>query len=366
MNKEEQKIHNKRFYVIQAIRFLAFLMIFLQHTTEYHSFKYYSAGLAVSFFIILSGFLNGYKYSNKYSNVKIKDIKDFTKKRISKIYGLHIVMLLLSRTFTRIFTMTGKENVMEWIKKLFLNIFLLQSYVDDKFVYFSFNGVSWFLAVIVLTAILTIPFLNIINKILDRKNGKKKLLLVTVAILIIDIMYSYIVSRMKVNEEFWLYIFPMARLPEYFIGLVLGISYLDKSEKNSTSYNCLEIITIMILACVIVLQRKNLIPSWIGWGLLWIIPNILVIAVFSHEKGIISKLLGNKLFIWLGNISMETYIIHQVLIINMSGIIGKINQPVMKYMVLIFLFIMTIVISNFIHKVMINTKDYPKKEKLLN
>lgn len=366
MNEEEQKIHDKKFYTIQAIRFLAFLMIFLQHTTEYHSFQYYSAGLAVSFFIILSGFLNGYKYSNKYSNVKIKDIKDFTKKRISKIYGLHIIMLLLSRTFTRIFTMTGKENIMEWIKKLFLNIFLLQSYVDNKFVYFSFNGVSWFLAVIVLTAILTIPLLKIINKILNGKKGKKKLLLVTIIILIIDIMYSYIISRMKVNEEFWLYIFPIARIPEYFIGLALGTTYIDRSKKKSTKDNCLEIITVITLVCVIILQKKNLIPSWIGWELCWIIPNILAISVFSHENGIISKLLGNKLFIWLGNISMETYIIHQVLIINMSCMIGKINRPIMKYIVLIFLFIMTIVISNFIHKVIVNTKNYDKKEKMMN
>ena len=324
-------------------------MIFLQHTTEYHNFKYYSAGLAVSFFIILSGFLNGYKYWNKYSNIKIKDIKDFTLKRISKIYGLHITMLLFSRTFTRIFTMTGIENVIEWIKKLFLNIFLLQSYIDDKFVYFSFNGVSWFLAVIILNAILTIPFLNIIKKILNCKNGKNKLLLVTIVIVIIDIIYSYIVSIMKINEEFWLYIFPIARIPEYFMGLVLGVNYLEENDKKITNYNWLEIITVIVLGYMIIMQKKHLIPSWISFGLLWIIPNLLVISVFSKEKGIISKLLGNKLFICLGDISMETYIIHQVLIINMSCIIGNVNQTIMKYIVLIFLFIITIIISNFIH-----------------
>lgn len=348
--------NTKKFFVIQSLRFIAFFMIFLQHTTQYHDFKYYSAGLAVSFFIILSGFLNGYKYFGRYSNVKSKDIKEFTKKKIIKIYGLHIIMILFSRTFTKIFTMSGKENIIEWIKKLFLNIFLLQSYVDDKFVYFSFNGVSWFLAVIVIISILTIPFINTIKNILSLKYGKRKLILIIIIVFIIDFMYSYIISTTKSNQEFWLYIFPIARIPEYFIGLVLGIGYLNRKNEKIKASSFFEILTIVILSMMIIIQKNKIIPSWMSFSLCWLIPNLLTILIFSYEQGIISKILKNKILIWLGDISMETYIIHQVMIINMSYIIGNVTNKAMKYFALIFIFSTIIIISSFIHKSMASKK----------
>lgn len=93
-----------------------------------------------------------------------------------------------------------------------------------------------------------------------------------------------------------------------------------------------------------------------SFSLCWLIPNLLNILVFCREQGIISKILKNKVLIWLGDISMETYIIHQVVIINMSNAIGNVTNTVMKYLALIFIFVIVIIISNFIHKSMINKK----------
>ena len=103
------------------------------------------ATFAVSFFIIISGFLNGVKYCNRYNKVKIKDIKDLILRRNQRTYKLHIVMLLICIPLTGVFVINSIENIIKWGAKFVLNAFLLQGYVNKSSIYFSFNGVSWFL-----------------------------------------------------------------------------------------------------------------------------------------------------------------------------------------------------------------------------
>lgn len=88
----------KNIKAFQGLRFIAFLMIFMWHAHNFHNINYTNnwATLGVSFFIILSGFLNGYKYFDKYDKVKLKDIKELVKRRVGKFYKLHILTLALA------------------------------------------------------------------------------------------------------------------------------------------------------------------------------------------------------------------------------------------------------------------------------
>ena len=91
-NKEKTIIYS--FY---AIRFLFFAFIFIHHTAKLVRIPIIDqSGLAVSGFLIMSGFLCGYLYINKYNKIKIKEMFEFTFKRFKKFYPLHVLTLILS------------------------------------------------------------------------------------------------------------------------------------------------------------------------------------------------------------------------------------------------------------------------------
>ena len=72
----------KYFNAIQFIRLFAFLNVFLLHAKSYRVTGYpENAAWAVSFFFMISGFLNGYKYYNL--DISTKDTLKFTIKKFS-------------------------------------------------------------------------------------------------------------------------------------------------------------------------------------------------------------------------------------------------------------------------------------------
>lgn len=71
------KKDNKEIRTFNALRLFFFLLIFLFHSSSYNKFKISAPALGVSGFIILSGFLNGYLYNDKYSKISIKELKSF-------------------------------------------------------------------------------------------------------------------------------------------------------------------------------------------------------------------------------------------------------------------------------------------------
>ena len=144
-NYVEKNIETEKINVFSSFRFIAFLIIFLWHTNGWTRLNFNGATFAVSFFIIISGFLNGVKYCNRYNKVKIKGIKDLILRRNQRTYKLHIVMLLICIPLTGVFVINSIENIIKWGAKFVLNAFLLQGYVNKSSIYFSFNGVSWFL-----------------------------------------------------------------------------------------------------------------------------------------------------------------------------------------------------------------------------
>ena len=82
----------------------------------------------------------------------------------------------------------------------------------------------------------------------------------------------------------------------------------------------------------------------------WIIPNIVLIAIFMHGKGIISNLLKKSAFVYLGDISFECFLIHQIVIYFYKLSIGVYaTQIVGRLFSIFFCLILTIMIANLVH-----------------
>lgn len=348
IGEEENILYNdEKIKSLQSLRFIGFIFIFFWHTQRLHNIKFAYGTLAVSFFILLSGFLNGYKYFYKINDISIKSILNFTRKRVNKFYNLHIITLLLMIPFTSFFYITEIKQFVKFFIELIINMFLMQSYVNNSNIYFGFNGVSWYLSLTVFLTIVTIPLMYIIKKIKEKTNCSKILVVIAIIILILDILYALIIEAQGLNKQFWLYVFPLARIPEYFIGIVVGI-YFRENKKTKSKYTILELITLSLVISTILGCVLKIIPEYLSKGVIWIIPNILIIYVFAFEQGFVSKMLKYKILVKLGDLTMEAFLIHQVIIKYVYLIIGYNN--INKYSVLIFILIVTIIISYVIYE----------------
>lgn len=360
---DEINENNTKIYTLYALRFILFIFIFVEHC-------YYNVGiealrqpeLAVSGFIILSGFLNGYIYKNKYDKISIKEMIKFTKKRMKKFYPLHLVMLLICIPFSGIFSYTCASDFLDFFKRLFCNVTLIQSYINDRKYYFSFNGVTWFLSAYLFLAVITIPLLCLINKLNKEKYGKAKLVCVSLILFLVTFFLSCIVKINQLNEEFWISVFPPSRIFEYFIGMIYGNIIKDTKitfKFDKVVFSILELISIFVL--IVFIKDINKIPNmalFISKKMnQWIIPMILMIIIFSYQKGLISKLMSSKLLVYLGQISMYMFMIHQPLITYVLSATGKtIYYRYLGLYMLILTVILGSIIEKLLHKNAINEK----------
>lgn len=343
--------NDKVIHTLNTLRFIFFIFIFVFHSGINISILKQPA-LAVSGFIILSGFLNGYIYKNKYGKIKFKDIFNFTKKRIIKFYPLHFVMFFVCVSYSKIFSYTNVENYIAFLKKAISNLLLIQSWINSPKYYFAFNGVAWFLSTYLFLTLMTIPMLYLLKKLNNNKKGAVLQIFLSIVFFIITMLLVYIVKIKKANAEFWIYVFPPARVFEYYIGMIYGNLIKDKKIKfkgDKIIFTVLEILSIVFIYLII--KRTNKIPNInnvINWRInQWIIPLTLLFIIFTYQKGYISKLFSFKLFDYLGKISMYMFMIHQPLIHLVRASAGKVVKY--RYIVL-YMLLLTIIISCAIDK----------------
>lgn len=108
----------------------------------------------------------------------------------------------------------------------------------------------------------------------------------------------------------WLtYINPAARLLDYSVGITLGVLYgsLKNTKmggwKNTTA-------ELFFVALAVVFMTAPSLFKFQHYAVLRYPVIIGLILVFSAGKGYISRILKNRLCVWLGSISMSIYMLH--------------------------------------------------------
>lgn len=339
-----------RFRALEALRVFAFFNVFWFHTQWYNFFEFHqSAAWAVSFFITLSGFLYGYRYFNQ-ETFNWRFYKEFCKKRFFKFWPLHIVTLLCIVPFSQIFIFNEwGENLKNWIIKFLFNLSLTHTWINNSDIYYSFNGVSWFLSVMVFLTLVTIPILVLLKKLIKSKHDVYKYM--AIVIFATFIWYSY-GKKTEISPSYWFYIFPPARLFEYIAGMLLGILLTMKSRETIPKLSNVKkfiwtFVEVAILVGIIIsfpyVEKVEYLWQSVGW----ILPNIVLILIFAEEKGVFTKILSCKFIVYLGSLTFNAYLIHQVVNMYFSVAIGATDSLdfLTKFKSEIFILVITFVLS---------------------
>ncbi|MBR3116692.1 MAG: acyltransferase [Bacilli bacterium] len=304
----------KYFNSLSFFRILAFLSVFLLHLSSYNTTSIeLNAAWAVSFFFMVSAFLYGYKFYDK--KIKLSDTKSFIVNKIKKIYPLYFIMIILFLPWEGFLHLGG--DAVTFFTKLFLQLTMTQCFAVNLDYTYSFNAPAWFISTFMFFMLLTIPFCILLKKIVkNRKRGIIAILIIT----ILDILYINLVFKLNLSRTTFLYVFPTCRVFEFLIAMITGMlfrqTYKEKeaTKKRKIVFTILEVATMALL----ILSIKYL-PGWFprySNSFIWLIPNIIILLLFSCETGYLSKLLSIKPIVYLGNLTFPAYILHQFIFIN--------------------------------------------------
>lgn len=302
---------------LQFLRFIAFTLIFLLHGSVWNFLELpvkSGAIEAVSFFFILSGVVTGYSSYEKEMTPTLKNVFEYMKRKLCKVYPLYIVTTLFTIIYTQIPQLISTHQFKTLIKglgiQLLKNVLLLQSWFPTG--YFSFNGVGWFLSTIIFLYLFNVPVIYILNKV---NKSKYRYLYFTgsfVILILLIITYCYIMRNH--NAEFWMYVFPPARIGEYFCGIIMGCVTRSIKLHNQIQGERRTLFTYMEIGALIFWLGASFSATgtWQFRIVQWLLPNIIVLVVFTFGNGWISKLFSCKLLKWLGDISFECFLLHQI------------------------------------------------------
>jgi len=294
---------------LTSLRFIFALMVFSHHLVfiqsdnlfikNIYDLIFLEGHLGVSFFFILSGFVLALNYKEKLISNKIS-YKDFWIARIARIYPLHLLSLLISLPlcYKIFFTDPGVS-----IGKLLTNMSLLQSFIPIRDFYFSFNIPSWSISD---EMFFYLMFPVIITLFYRFKNAEKASLFL---LLLIPVGIFFLPDNI---EHRLFYVNPFYRITDFILGILLFNIYekrklpsLFESPKYATFF---ELSSIGLFILFFVFHYE--IPVGYRYSCYYWIPMALLVFVFSFQSGFVSKILSNRVLVYLGEISFGFYMLH--------------------------------------------------------
>lgn len=318
-----------RINALQFIRLIAFLCIFFSHAMS----EYAILGAAgVSVFIILSGFLMTYNYYDR--EIK-KNAFSFSVGKIKVLYPLHIIFMLIALIVPVLAMVSAKDvsSLGALIATVVCNILLLQPWVPSASVYFSLNGVSWYLG-LCLFLYLIFP---LVLKLMKKIRTKKAIVIGMITVFLLEAavaVLAYCFASETITDFFsmhWLtYIFPVSRALDFIMGCFMGlivVKYGRIVSKKNSLWCVLSFIAFAAVAvlCICGVPVFNL--QWLNSSLLFLPVASLLIFTFSGEHIPAEKAICSKPILYLAGLTPYAFLIHQVLIdLNkylLSGFFGS-------------------------------------------
>ncbi|RKR14245.1 peptidoglycan/LPS O-acetylase OafA/YrhL [Maribacter vaceletii] len=258
-----------------------------------------SSYLWVDFFFILSGFVICHAYGKKLENKTITAVKKYLWARFSRLYPLHVFIMLLFVVQTIVLFWLFPEYAIEkwqWTRTVpdfFIHLFFLQtSGIIDRPVW---NVGSWSIAAEWWTYIFAIALIPLLNK------SKTHLSIIFTILALLG--YVYIAYK---NPNFTLDEFYGLGTLRCIFGFTIGMNVYQAYKtliNKETIWRKDWLFYIMVLGALSVLHFN--------------LFNVLVIPFFggfilcaSLNNGLPSRLLNSKPLLFLGDISYSIYLIH--------------------------------------------------------
>lgn len=298
--------------------------IFILFIFFHHCLNIYPGGgsMAVAFFFVLGGFSMTLGYKERVLNPEFS-YKQYITRRCFKFYPLHWLCLLA------VLPLAGLPLTLKQGGVFALNAALLQTFLPLRQLFFSYNAVSWYLADTLFFAVVFPPLIRMILK--STPEGR-----IAIAALFVAV---YIMVAALIPTELYhytLYISPYMRLTDFVFGIYLALGYLSMKEKhkeftflNSETASLLVIFVLIALlvveSCLLPKPVFHVAPVY--WALVAAV--ILVASLASLNEG--DRLLENKYFQRLGELSFTIFLTHQLVLRYMTILFNKYILRMMSF-----------------------------------
>jgi peptidoglycan/LPS O-acetylase OafA/YrhL len=272
--------------------------------------------VGVSFFFVLSGFILVYTCQGRSVNV----VK-FWRTRFARIYPAYLFSLLLMAPWFFYAATKLKFPLFAWAtghlkSATFLVVTLLQAWVPGNAL--AWNSVCWSLSVESFFYLL-FPLLLLVFA----RRSRGRLLFYVAASwtvgLAISVIYLLVkpdglsTTNSEVINAFWLNALqfnPMARLPEFMMGMACGFLFLHSKRNDKLAGS---LIATGIAGFILVVRCGNWIPFPVLHTAL-LAPAFAAIVYGVALRPRFSQFLENKILVLLGDSSYSLYLLHTLAI----------------------------------------------------
>lgn len=284
----------------QEIRGIAILLIVFHHYLNLDNSMLGCIGVSV--FFMMTGYLSIYTDSYDGKEYHFKEHMKRLLHKIKKFYPLHMLTLILSLPLS-MHIIHDEYPILKFAS----NVFLVQAWIPDEKFYYGFNGVSWFLSALYFFYMVE-PFLVKLIKNLTFLQLK----ICICCIITFFIIYCFLIRKLE-YAYYMSYIFPMARCLDCLIGMCICEygKYKCSMKMMNNKYITLALLSIVIFDMCLVKAAalsKCVGGEYIFNSACWIIPHSVLLFICGKEK----LAFESKILIFIGDISMELFLIHKI------------------------------------------------------
>lgn len=309
---------------LQFLRFWAFFNVFVCHGEQWLFFKYptsHCSTAAVSFFFMLSGLVTALAFFNRDVRLSWREEGKYLWRKVKKIYPLYLFTTLYLFLYTNTESLTALFDVQRFPGQLVRNLLLVQSWSAEGAL--SYNVVGWFLSTLMFLSVFSLPVMFLLNKINRRPKGWLLLSGALAGTLFLTAVYCYLTKNLDMG--YWQYIFPPARMGEYLGGMLLGMLVCTLKPHLKQGNTVRIVFTVLEVGALgywfFMLSRAG--SPWRSRIFTWLLPNLVLIGVFTCGMGWVSSLFRWKPLVCLGDISFECFLIHNVFLVQYAVVHGN-------------------------------------------
>lgn len=330
----------KKFFALESIRGIAALIIAFAHFDKMilNSRHFSRPALAVDLFFILSGFILGYNYFNKFRNNAVS-LKKYTLKRLARLYPLHIFTLFILLFFYLGTTILenlqtgnplleyfpvikdGRNYSDGYIKTFVINLLFVNGSGLNRFDA-TWNYPSWSTSSEFFVCLLLYPFCKIIST-------KIRKLIYISSIGLSYFLLAIFIGHLSSHSSN-LFGFISVGLLRVIGGFFIGVWMLEVFSRIGNSIKILPftLIEIFLYSLIAFLIVRGDYP-YVDFSAIPIISGVIFISAF--ERGYITKFLSKKSWVFLGGLSYSIYLNHVFVIglfqyFQLFSIIGSISK----------------------------------------
>lgn len=334
---------------LQGLRAVAFLSVVLSHCGAP-----WLGPWAITVFVALSGFLMTCNYYDRPRTAPgLRSAIAFSLKKIRKLYPLHLIMMAAALLFVLkgLLAQPSARGVLSCAAQLVVSIFLLQTWIPSSRFWFCLNGVAWYLSVQAFLYAIFPPLLVVL-----KKADARRLRCIAVVIFCVQCLASFVFWKVGLSGKaaFYLtYLCPVFRAGDFTISCCMGCLYHSRKQESGLpggAFSLLELAAVLLAGgCLFIAAKQVGVLGAVAfrYNVLFTPSAVLLVWLLAVGKGIISRLLSAKPFLWLAGLSPYGFLIHQVLIRYMEWTADKFSLTVHPVVWTLTVYLLTLYLSSF-------------------